>query len=313
MQYRQLGHSDLRVSVAGLGCNGFARTPGRGLDQAETDAVVGAALDAGITLFDTARRYGDGNSEVYLGRALGSRRDEAIIATKFGLELDPDNGGSRAYITKAVETSLRALGTDRIDLYQLHTPDPATPIAETLGALDELVDQGKIRHYGSSNLLGWQLADAHWTAATAGLRGFVSAQNEWSLLHRQIETEVVPACEHFGLGILPYFPLASGLLTGKIARDEAPHPDSRLAHAPPARRLLTEGNFDVVEAVDAWARAHGRSLLEVALSWLASQAVVSSVISGAMTPEQVRQNVQLTKTDLTAEEVAEVRSLLGGI
>jgi aryl-alcohol dehydrogenase-like predicted oxidoreductase len=306
MQYRNLGFTGLRVSVAGLGCNNF----GGRIDQAGTDAVVGAALDAGINFFDTARIYGGGESEVMLGKALGSRREAAVVATKFGMERDqPDVGGSRRYILRTVETSLRALGTDFIDLFQIHQPDPATPIDETLDALDTLVTQGKVRYIGCSNFAGWQIADADWTARTQGFRRFATVQNEWSLLSRDIETEAVPAAERFGLGILPYFPLSSGLLTGKVSRGVDAPSDSRLS----SKRfgpLLSDANFDKVEALSAWGAGSGRSLLEVALSFLASQPVVSSVIAGATRPEQVQANAAATRTDLTADELAELRALV---
>jgi aryl-alcohol dehydrogenase-like predicted oxidoreductase len=307
MEYRTLGRSDIRVSVAGLGCNNF----GMRIDQRATSAVVRAALDAGITFFDTARIYGGGKSEEYLGKALGSLRKDVVVATKFGMERDDrEMGGSRRYITRVVETSLRALGTDWIDLYQLHQPDPRTPIEETLEALNTLVDEGKVRLAGCSNFAGWQVADAHWTAAHRGLRPFVTVQNEWNLLKRAIEIEVVPACQHFRLGVIPYFPLSSGLLTGKVRRGQKPPADSRLAGSRSAA-LLTGANFDALDKIEAWARKHGRTLLEVALSWLASQPVVSSVIAGATKPEQVKANVAATKTDLTPDEVQEIGDLVG--
>ncbi|MGD1148143.1 MAG: aldo/keto reductase [Thermoanaerobaculaceae bacterium] len=307
MEYRTLGSSGPRVSVAGLGCNNF----GGRIDLAATKAVVTAALDAGITFFDTARIYGDGRSEQFLGQALGTRRKDVVIATKFGMEReDPESGGSRRYVMRAVETSLKALGTDWIDLYQLHQPDSRTPIEETLDALDTLVEQGKVRYGGCSNFAGWQIADAHWTASHLGLRRFVSAQNQWSLLHRDVETEVVPACVHFGIGILPYFPLASGLLTGKVRRGQKPPGDSRLSAAHFAT-LLTDSHFDKLDRLETWGRAHGRSLLGIALAWLASQPVVSSVIAGATRSQQVRANVEATTTDLGADEIDEIGELVG--
>jgi aryl-alcohol dehydrogenase-like predicted oxidoreductase len=307
MEIRTLGRNGPKVSVVGLGCNNF----GGRIDAKATDAVVRAALDAGITFFDTARIYGGGKSEELLGKALGPRRKDVLIASKFGMERDArDVGGSHGYIMRVVETSLRALGTEWIDLYQLHQPDPKTPIEETLAALDTLVTQGKIRYAGCSNFAGWQVADAHWTAMNARLRGFVSLQNEWSLLSRAIETEVVPACRHFGLGILPYFPLASGLLTGKVRRGQKPPGDSRLSGEQFAK-LLTDANFDKLERIEAWGRDHGRSLLQVALSWLASHPVVSSVIAGATKPEQVKANVAATSTDLTADALREIGELAG--
>ncbi len=306
MDHRTLGSTGMRVSVAGLGCNNF----GMRIDQDASTAVVDAALEAGVNFFDTARMYGGGKSEEFLGRALGDRRDNAIIATKFGMEHQvPGNGGSRRYVISAVETSLRALGTDWIDLYQLHAPDASTPVEETLDALDTLVDQGKIRYYGCSNFSGWQIADADWTARDLGLQRFATVQNEWSLLSRGIETEVVPASQRFGLGILPYFPLASGLLTGKARRDVAPPEDSRLASSY-FGSILTESNYAKVDALEAWGQEHGRSLTEVALSWLASQPVVSSVIAGATKPEQIAANAAATKVDLTVDEIAEIGALV---
>ena len=306
MEYRNLGTTGLRVSVAGLGCNNF----GMRIDQDATNAVVDAALDAGITFFDTARIYGGGKSEEQLGKALGARRDQVVIATKFGMERnDPENGGSRRYLMKVVEASLRALGTDWIDLYQLHQPDPTTPLDETLDALDTLIDQGKVRYVGCSNFAGWQIADADWIAKTRGFRPFATVQNEWSLVSRGIESEVVPAAQRFGLSILPYFPLASGLLTGKVRRGQEPPADSRLANAWFAS-VLSDENLDRVERLVQWGEARGRSITDVALSYLASQPVVGSVIAGATKPEQVRANAEATRTDLTAEELAELRELV---
>jgi aryl-alcohol dehydrogenase-like predicted oxidoreductase len=306
MEYRTLGRSGLKVSVAGLGCNNF----GMRIDQERTDDVVHAALDAGITFFDTARIYGGGKSEGMLGRALGARRAEVIVATKFGLGRSPDDlGGSRRHVIASVETSLRELDTDWIDLFQLHFPDTVTPIAETLDALSDLVHEGKVRYVGCSNLAGWMVADAHWTAQTRQLEPFVSAQNEWSLLNRAVEQEVIPACDRFGLGVIPYFPLASGLLTGKVRRGEAPPESSRLS-ADHFAHVLHDDNFDKLDRLEAWGQEHGRTLTEVALSWLASHPVVSSVIAGATSPEQVAANAVATRTDLTSDEVDEIAALV---
>jgi aryl-alcohol dehydrogenase-like predicted oxidoreductase len=236
MHYRSLGDSGLMVSVAGLGCNNF----GRRVDLAGTRAVVDAAMDAGITMLDTADTYGDGGaSEELLGEVLAGRREQVVLATKFGhqgydMGYGPAAGakGGRAYIRRAIEASLRRLRTDYIDLYQLHTPDPVTPVAETLAALTELVTEGKVRYLGNSNFTGWQIADAAHVARAAGTAPFVSAQNHWSLLEREVEAEVLPAARHFGLGVLPYFPLANGLLTGKVRRGQAPPAGSRLASRP---------------------------------------------------------------------------------
>jgi aryl-alcohol dehydrogenase-like predicted oxidoreductase len=307
MEYRTLGRSGLKVSVAGLGCNNF----GMRIDQDRATEVVHAALDAGITFFDTARIYGGGKSEGMLGTALGDRRADVIVASKFGLGRGPDDlGGSRRHVMTSVETSLRELGSDWIDVFQLHFPDTVTPIDETLDALTDLVHQGKVRYLGCSNFDGWMIADAHWTAATRHLEPFVSAQNEWSLLNRRVEHEVVPACRRFGLGVIPYFPLASGLLTGKVRRGESPPEGSRLS-ADHFAHVLHDDNFDKLDRLEAWGAEHGRALTEVALSWLASQPAVSSVIAGATSPEQVQANAAATRTDLTAEEVEEVGRLVG--
>jgi aryl-alcohol dehydrogenase-like predicted oxidoreductase len=292
MTYRQLGESGLAVSVVGLGCNNF----GGRIDADRTRDVVAAALDAGITLFDTADSYGSrpGESEEMLGRALGERRSEVVVATKFGSDLDgalgPDWGarGSRRYIRLAVEASLRRLRTDWIDLYQLHWPDPRTPIDETLSALDELVAEGKVRYIGSSNLTAWQVVDADWVARSNGMSRFISAQNQYSLLERDIERDLVPACEHTGIGVLPYFPLASGLLTGKYRRGAEAPAGTRLASRP---ERLAAANFDRIEALDGYARERGISMLDVAIGGLAAQPAVASVIAGATSPEQVRANV----------------------
>ncbi|MFP5347062.1 MAG: aldo/keto reductase, partial [Actinomycetes bacterium] len=292
MSYRQLGGSGLTVSVVGLGCNTF----GARIDPERTQAVVDAAVDAGVTLFDTADSYGDvpGRSEELLGRSLGSRRSKVVVATKFGSDMRGGNGpdwgarASRRYIRVAVEASLRRLGTDWIDLYQLHWPDGVTPFDETLAALDDLVTAGKVRYVGSSNLSAWQVVDADWTARTAGLAPFVSAQNEYSLLNREAERELVPACEHVGVGVLPYFPLASGLLTGKYRRGEAAPPGSRLASRP---ERLAAADFDRLEGLEGFARERDLSLLDVAIGGLAAHPAVASVIAGATSPEQVRANV----------------------
>ena len=288
MRFRRLGESALTVSVVGLGCNNF----GRRIDLDATREVVHAALDAGITLFDTADIYGE--SEDFLGEVLGSARSDIVLATKFGMDmggkLGPDWGarGSRRYIRKAVESSLRRLRTDWIDLYQLHAPDPHTPIEETLAALDELVDEGKVRYVGCSNFSGWQLADADWTARTRGLERFISAQNHYSLIERGVESELVPACERYGVGVLPFYPLANGLLSGKYRRGEAAPEGSRLAARP---EWLSDERFDRVEALEAYAEQRGVSLLDVAIGGLAAQPAVASVIAGATKPEQVRANV----------------------
>ncbi|TQL04159.1 aldo/keto reductase [Cellulomonas sp. SLBN-39] len=290
--YRQLGDSGLTVSTAGLGCNTFGAT----LAPEDVPAVVHAALDEGVTLFDTADVYGGtpGQSEELLGSALRGRRDDVVVATKFGLDVGGLNGadwgvrGSRRYVRRAVEGSLQRLGTDRIDLYQMHTPDPRTPVEETLAALHELVVEGKVRYVGSSNFAAWQVVEADWTARTAGTTPFVSAQNRYNLLDRGAEAELVPATEACGVGVLPYVPLASGLLTGKYRRGEAAPEGSRLTRIP--QRLRT-ADFDRIEALAALAREWGVSLATLALGGLAAQPGVASIISGARTPEQVRENV----------------------
>ncbi|WP_324653982.1 aldo/keto reductase [Georgenia sp. H159] len=292
MTYRQLGPSGLVVSAVGLGCNSFGAT----LPPEDVPRVVGEAIEAGITLFDTADTYGGepGQGEELLGAALAGRRDDVVVATKFGMDTGGLNGedygvrGSRRYIRRAVEGSLRRLRTDRIDLYQLHRLDPVTPLEETLGALDELVREGKVLYVGCSHVTGWQLVDADWTARSEGLTPFISVQNEYSLLARGIEAEVVPAAAHVGAGILPYWPLASGLLTGKYRRGEPAPAGSRLEHKP---ERLEAADFDRIEALRAVAEQAGVSLLTLAMGGLAAQPGVASVIAGARTPEQVRANV----------------------
>ncbi|MFJ7263443.1 aldo/keto reductase [Streptomyces globosus] len=307
MRHVSLGSSGLQVSAVGLGCNNF----GGRLDAKETRAVVDAAVDAGITLLDTADIYGGrGGSETHLGQALKGRRDRVVLATKFGYDgVDMGYGpaagarGGRGYIRRAVEESLRRLGTDHIDLYQLHSPDPATPIAETLAALTELVAEGKIRYIGHSNLSGWQLAEAAHVARETGAVPFVSAQNEWSLLQRSAEAELVPAALHYGVGVLPYFPLANGLLTGKIRRGAPVPAGSRLEGRD---AYLTERRLDTVEALAALAEKHGRSVLELAIGWLTAQPGCASVIAGATSPEQVRANAAAGAAPLDPELLAEI-------
>jgi aryl-alcohol dehydrogenase-like predicted oxidoreductase len=308
MQFRHLGRSGLVVSVVGLGCNNF----GRRLDEQGSIRVVHAALDCGITLFDTADVYGNGESERILGAALGARRDGVIIATKFRSRMGEGpyaEGGSRRYIRRAVEASLRRLNTDYIDLYQMHAPDPDTPIDETLSALDDLVREGKVRYVGSSNFAGWQIADADWVARANRWTPFISAQNVYSLLNREIEREVIPACRHFGIGLLPYFPLAAGMLTGKYRRDQPPPEGSRLAGNPNAGRFLNDANFDMVERLERFAADRGLSLLQVAIGGLAAQPQVASVIAGATKPEQVAANVEAGSWTPSPEDRAEIDRL----
>jgi len=315
MTYRRLGNSGLVVSVVGVGCNNF----GRKLDAAGTRAVVDAALDVGINFFDTADIYGEpkGSSEEMLGAALRGRRDDVVVATKFGMDMGglngPDHGarGARRYIVRAVEASLRRLGTDWIDLYQMHQPDPGTPIEETLSALDDLVRGGKVRYLGNSNFAGWQIADAAWAARTHGWAPFVSAQNHYSLLHREAEAEVVPAAQHFGLGVLPYFPLADGLLTGKYRRNVPPPAGSRLAgNAPRYAQRLASAPWDTIEAIEKFAAERGLSMLDVAIGGLAAQPAVTSVIAGATSAEQVRANAAAGRWRPSAEDLSALRALL---
>ena len=292
---RSLGSSSLRVSVVGLGCNNFGRPGSATEDQTGTDAVIGAALDAGITLFDTADMYGYtfGRSEELMRAPLAARRDEIVLATKFGLPgvESPYTGyerpGARAYIRQAVEGSLSRLGTDRIDLYQLHHPDPATPIAETIAALDELVREGKVRAIGHSNLAGWQIAEAHYIVAELGATPFVTAQNEFSLVKRENDREVLPAARHFGLGLLPFFPLANGLLTGKFTRNHFPS-DSRILRQRP--HVAQQADWDALDVYRALCEVWGVSMLEATFGWMLDHAPIASVIAGATTPEQIRQN-----------------------
>lgn len=307
MSYRRMGTSGLAVSTAGLGCNAFGVT----VAPDDVRGVVDAACDVGITVFDTADIYGSspGESETLLGAALRGRRDDVVVATKFGADLrgayGEDHGarGSRRYVRRAVEGSLRRLGTDRIDLYQMHVPDHATPIGETLAALHELVLEGKVLYLGSSNFASWQIVDADWTARAAHGTPFVSVQDGYSLLDRRIEREVVPAAERVGAGVLPYFPLASGLLTGKYRRDQPPAPGTRLA-AKPERHAAAD--FDRIEALAALAARWGVDLPTVALGDLAAQPAVASVIAGASSAEQVRANAAATLWQPTLEQLADI-------
>lgn len=311
MEYRNLGATGLKVSVVGLGCNNF----GRRCDQSATSAVVDAAIDAGVNFFDTADVYGPGGlSEEYLGKALKKhQRDQVIVATKFANPMgegDLMKGASRRYIMNAVENSLRRLDIDYIDLYQQHVPDASTPIEETLSALDDLVTQGKVRYLGHSNFSGWQIADAQWIAKSNHLQRFVTAQNLYSLMDRRIEREVIPACNNFDLGILPYFPLASGLLTGKYSRGEGAPDGTRLAAwGERGKSALSTQNFDMLDRLTNFAQEQGRSILELAMSWLATMPHISSVISGATSPEQVKQNSQAAAWRLSSDEMAKVAEL----
>jgi aryl-alcohol dehydrogenase-like predicted oxidoreductase len=311
MRYRPLGNSGLVVSVVGLGCNNF----GFRLDESRTAEVVNAAIDEGITLLDTSDTYGGtGRSEEILGEVLAGRRDQVVVATKFGhqnndMGYGPAAGakGGRAYIRRAVQNSLRRLRTDYIDLYQIHTPDPVTPIEETLSALSELVRAGDVRYIGHSNFSAVQLASAAAAARELNCVPFISAQNHWSLLERQAETDLVPAALQYGLGVLPYFPLANGLLTGKVRRGQAPPEGSRLA----ARAgYITEDKLDRVEELAEWGQQHGRSLLEIAVGGLAALPGCSSVIAGATSAEQVRANAAAGEWVPTAAELAEIGKIV---
>jgi aryl-alcohol dehydrogenase-like predicted oxidoreductase len=307
MQRRPLGSSGLKVSAVGLGGNNF----GGRLDLAATRAVVHKALDLGITLFDTADVYGNkGGSENYLGEVLGARRKEIVLATKFGLPMDAAGllkGASRRYIMQAVEASLKRLRTDWIDLYQLHRPDPLTPIEETLRALDELVRQGKVRHVGCSNLSAAQVVAAREVAARHGLAAFISCQDEYSLLARGIEQDLIPTMEAKGLGLLPYFPLAGGFLTGKYKRGAPAPKGARLAYSKDhAHEFINDRNWRIVEKLDEFCSRHGRTMLELAFGWLIAKPVVASVIAGASTPKQVEQNVRAIGWALSPGDLSEV-------
>jgi aryl-alcohol dehydrogenase-like predicted oxidoreductase len=308
MTYRQLGPSGLTVSAVGIGCNAF----GARIDEDRTREVVDAAVDVGITLFDTADIYGYGASEELLGRALGTRRDEVVIATKFGMDMQGANGedwgvrGSRRYIRRAVDASLRRLGTDRIDLYQMHEPDPRTPIEETLAALDDLVTAGKVHYVGSSNFASWQVVDADWVAKTDSMTAFITAQNKYSVYDRSADDELVPACEHLGLSLLPFVPLEYGLLTGKYRRGASAPAGSRL-EVQAAR--LENADFDRIEAIEDFAAECGVSVLDVAIGGLLALPVIGSVISGATSAEQVRTNAAAGEWVPSDAEVAALDEL----
>jgi aryl-alcohol dehydrogenase-like predicted oxidoreductase len=309
MQTRRIGSLD--ASLVGLGCNNF----GGRIDEPETKRVVDAALDAGITLFDTADIYGATQSEDFLGRALAGRRDRALVATKFGVAIDDDRkgGASASYIARACDDSLRRLGTDRIDLYQLHFPDSATPLEETLGALDALVRSGKVREIGCSNFTPEMIDDAARISSENGWARFVSVQNEYSLLRRLPEKQgVLDACARHDVAFIPYFPLASGVLSGKYKRGEAPPAGTRLATMAADRQeqLLSETVMNRVDALDAWAAARGHTLLELAFSWLTAHLVVASVIAGATKPEQVAANAAAAEWTLTADDLVEIDAVI---
>jgi aryl-alcohol dehydrogenase-like predicted oxidoreductase len=309
MQRRPFGSTDLKVSAAGLGCNNF----GVRLDLAATQKVVHAALDAGVTLFDTADIYGNrGDSERMLGQALGPRRKDIVLVTKFGMPMDGSGrrqGGSRRYVPQALEASLARLGTDWIDVYYYHRPDPQTPIEETLEALDALVRAGKVRHLACSNFSAAQIQAAQTAAHGTDLTPFVAAQDRYNLLSREIEKEIIPAIEAERLALLPYFPLASGMLTGKYRLGRPLPTGTRLSDARYSDRFLNEQNFRVVERLQAFCAARGRTLLQLAFAWLLAKPFVAGVIAGASTPEQLRQNTDALGWDLGAEDIAEVERL----
>ncbi|MFM6829409.1 MAG: aldo/keto reductase [Novosphingobium sp.] len=319
MQYRQLGQSGLTVSVVGLGCNNFggSSTSIAGanaayglMDLEQTRAVCDAAFDAGITFFDTADLYGNGGSETFLGEIFKDRRHEVILATKWGAGMDARHDiawGSRRYIRQACEASLRRMNTDYIDLYQMHWPCARTPIEETIAALDELVREGKVRYIGHSHFSGWELGDADWIARTRGNERFVSAQNHYSLLERSAEKDLIPACERFGVGLLPYFPLANGWLTGKYRRNRPAPEGTRMAG-----RAIDDRTYDIIEALAAFAQARGRTLVDIAIGALLYQRSVGCVIAGATKVEQVVANAKAATWTATAQDIAELDSVLNG-
>jgi aryl-alcohol dehydrogenase-like predicted oxidoreductase len=312
VRYRPLGRSGLVVSAVGLGCN----TIGRSMDAATTRKTLDAALDVGVTLLDTADMYGThpGESEEILGEVLGTDRDAFVLATKFGASMRGANGpdwdarGSRRYVRIAVEASLRRLRTDHLDLLQYHKPDGITPIEETLAALDEVVTAGLVRYVGSSNLAGWQVGQADHAAAAAGTQRFVSAQNEYNLLDRRVEAELVPACEAYGVGVLPFYPLSNGLLTGKYTRGEAPAAGTRLGDR--RRDVHENAPWDVVDALRAYADRRGVSMLDVAIGGLAAQPAVASVIAGTTSPDQLRANAAAGEWEPDADDLAELDEIV---
>lgn len=311
MRFRQLGNSGLTVSIVGLGANNF----GGRIDAARSGEVISAALDVGINLIDTSDSYGQGASEEIIGEAMGKRRDEVVIATKFGSDMKGTNGpdwgarASRRYMMKAVEASLRRLKTDWIDLYQLHFPDGVTPLEETLEGLDDLVRQGKIRYAGSSNLSASQVLESDWISKTRGICRFVSAQNHYSLLERKVESDLVPVCVEKGISVIPYFPLASGLLTGKWRRGEDPPSNSRLA----GRSAPSDATFDVIEKLEALAQSANTGLSQLSIAALAAQPAVGSVIAGATSAEQVRVNASAAEVELSADLLAAVDDATGAV
>ena len=310
MEYRYLGKSGLKVSVIGLGTNNF----GRRLDADASALVINHALDMGINMIDTSNSYGDGYSEEYIGRALEGKRDKAIIGTKVSSTVGDgpnDGGNSRQHIMAAVEDSLRRLKTDYIDLYQIHWHDSHVPVEETLRTLDDLVRQGKVRYIGCSNFTAWQVCEAAWTSKTLGIAEFVSVQPRYSLMDRGIEAELVPFCESYGVGILPYYPLANGFLTGKYRRGQNAPEGTRLAESD--RGMFTDANFDLLERLEAFCEARGHSVLELAFAWLLANGAVSSVIAGATRVEQIISNAKASSWQLTPYEVSEVNGIIDAV
>lgn len=308
MEYRYLGRSGLQVSAIGLGTNNF----GGRLDAAASAVVINHALDMGINMIDTSNSYGGSYSEEYIGRALKGKRHQAVIATKVSSRMaeGPNNAGnSRKHIMTEVENSLRRLNTDYIDLYQIHWQDANVPIEETLRALDDLVRQGKTRYIGCSNFMAWQVCEAVWTSRSLGIAAFASVQPKYSLMDRAIEAELTPFCREYGMGILPYFPLENGFLTGKYKRNRAAPAGARLAESD--RGMFTDANFDLLEALEAFCAERGRSVLELAFAWLLANPDVSSVIAGATRAEQVVANAKTAAWTLTPQELAEVDAIIG--
>jgi len=309
MEYRKLGNSGLKVSEIGLGGNPF----GWWADEETSISIINHALEQGINFIDTADAYDRGNSETWIGKALKGKRDRVIIATKFGIpmgETPNQRGGSRYYILKAVDASLKRLQTDYIDLYQMHFPDPSTPIEETLRALDDLVKSGKVRYIGCSNFAAWQLCEALWTSRVNSLHSFVTVQPQYNLLYRQIEKELVPCCQAYGTGVIPYSPLAGGFLTGKYHKDEEFPPDGRLS-APdtPYARIFTDENWEKLVKYQSFASERGHTMGELAIAWLLSKPYISTIIAGGRKTEQVSANVSAAEWRLTPEETAEVETL----
>ena len=308
MKYRRLGNSGLKVSEVGIGANNF----GRRVDAEGTAAIIDRALDVGINLIDTANTYGGGRrSEEYIGRALKSKRTDALIATKAAMSMGDgpnDSGASRLHLTSELEISLRTLDTDYVDLYQVHFPDDDTPIEETMRALDDMVSQGKVRYIGCSNFSAWQVCEANWTSRTYGLTPFVSVQPPYSMMQRDIEVELVPFCREYDVGILPFYPLANGFLTGKYRRGQGAPEGTRLAESD--RGMFTDENYDLLESLEGFASNRGHTVLELAFAWLLANPNVSSVIAGATRIEQVESNASAANWELSPEEKAEVDALL---